>query len=67
MCMCVCVVVLISGEGRLLATKSINFDTSAGCVYCPAGQCDCDVSLDIIRVIGSQYDVASSHKLNARI
>lgn len=39
------IVVLTSGEGRVLDMKTINFDTSQGCVYCPAGSCDCDVGL----------------------
>ncbi len=42
---CVYAVLLNSGDGRLLDMKIINFDTTSGCVYCPAGQCDCFVSL----------------------
>ena len=41
------VVELTDREGRLLDMKRVTFKTEAGCIYCPAGQCTCDVSICI--------------------
>ena len=36
--------VLTNSDGTVLDMKIVSFSTMEGCVYCPAGQCDCDVS-----------------------
>lgn len=46
--MCICTswfaAVLTDSDGTVLDMKVVSFSTMEGCVYCPAGQCDCDVS-----------------------
>ena len=36
--------VLTNADGSVVDMKVVSFSTIEGCVYCPAGQCDCDVS-----------------------
>ncbi len=36
-------VMLSDQDDNVLDMKTVSFKTFEGCVYCPAGQCDCNV------------------------
>ena len=36
-------VFLADQDANVLDMKMVSFTTIEGCIYCPAGQCDCDV------------------------
>ena len=38
-------------DSMLLDAKKVDFKTEEGCIYCPAGQCNCAVSMNIVPII----------------
>ena len=40
-------VMLSDQDANVLDMKTVSFKTIEGCIYCPAGQCDCDVSYQL--------------------
>ena len=57
------VVELLDADGKLLDYKPVYFKTLAGCIYCPAGQCTCDVSI-CVASSSVGFDVFEVHLLN---
>lgn len=40
----VTIVMLFDNDGNILDSKTVAFKTMEGCIYCPDGVCECEVS-----------------------
>ena len=43
-------VLLYDNDGNVLDTKVVSFKTMGGCIYCPDGACECEVSYHCLTV-----------------